>query len=512
MLSYKVFASPTGALLADWSLQARDIMIETTTRGYGTCTATIPMRRKSARQWYGQLDNAHLVIKERGQTRYEGRIEIPETTPEGLALTAFGYSRAYSDLPVTDMWSTGSVSGWETTTTDMLASRNPDLFEMDTDNRIFIGLQKNTTYRDVATNFDVGSMEYNLNTLGTNTLQRFAGTYTVLLPVNWRFQIAAYNTGYTSAVSLLLLVATGAVQTAAFDYTTLAGRTNILISVYNQTGAPVTIATENGINYAKLTNIRTATTTSASIWADEIARAFVGRVVAVNPNQASAVTARIKNPGFDLKEFSYEKAEMGDVLDTLAALGGDGWLWSWRVWDQILIFDRVANGGQTYQVYTTPDISRDLGSLRTAIRPVYTNALDQQVLGTSQVNTQAESRAGLRRIAYFDAPTTSATDANTLAAAYLLDQSIVNAFGDITVTALWQNGQRVPLGVLRSGDTIQCVEFPATGNSETDKTRQFRVGVTNYDVTNRTLTISPEQRAPKIDSLLARRDVSMVGD
>lgn len=509
MLSFVISRTPTGPILADWSVLVRDIVIETTPRGYGTCTATIPLPRKIARQWYGQLDNAHLAIRERGQVRYEGRIEIPETTPEGLALTAFGYSRAYSDLPVTDMWSTGSVTEWAPVTTDMIASRNPDMWEMDTDNRLFIGLQKGTTYPNGFAS--MAGMEFLVSDLSTNKLQSFSASYAVLLPAGFSVRIDTFTAGYGASTLIFSLTATGVLQTGTITSTALGGRPIIHFAVLNQSGVAVTPVGENGTQYARLTNVRLTTSTSATITADEVARMFVSRVVAANPNQASAVTSRIKPPGFDLKEFSYEKVEMGDVLDQLAALGGDGWLWSWRVWDQILIFDRVANGGQTYQVYSTPDISRDLGSLRTAIRPVYTDAVGVERLGTSQINTQAESRAGLRRVAYFDAPTTSSTDANTLAAAYLLDQSIVNAFGDITVSSLWQNGQRVPLGVLRSGDTIQCVDFPATGNSETDKTRQFRVGVTSYDVTNRTLTISPEQRAPKIDSLLARRDVSMVG-
>lgn len=510
MLSYTIFQSPTGPILADWSLLARDITIETTPRGYGTCTATIPLPRRIARQWYGILDNAHLVIKERGQLRYEGRIEIPETTPDGLALTAFGYSRAYSDIPVTDLWATGSVSEWYPITTAVLASRNPDMWEMDTNNRLFIGLQKNTTYPNGFSG--MAALEFTVPDLSTNKLQSFSASYSVLAPAGFTIRVETHTTAYAASTTIWTLTATGVLQTGTITSTALAGRPIINFAMFNQSGAAVTYAGENGTNYAMLTSVRLTGSTSATITADEIARAFVSRVVTRNPLQVNSSTARIKSPGFDLKEFSYSKAEMGDVLDQLAALGGDGWLWSWRVWDQqLLIFDRIANGGQVYQVYSTPDISRDLGSLRTAIYPIYTNATDQEVQGTSQINTQAEARANLRRIAYFDAPTTSSADANTLAAAYLLDQSIVNAFGDITVSALWQNGQRVPLGVLRSGDTIQCVEFPTTGNSETDKTRQFRVGTTSYDVTNRTLTISPEQRAPKIDSILARRDISLVG-
>ena len=333
----------------------------------------------------------------------------------------------------------------------------------------------------------------------------------MLLPTNWRCTIEAYGGGLAGAL-LLTLTGIGVLQSAAFNFTTLGGRTIIVINVFNNTGAPVTFAGENGSNYVKLTGIRIAAGTGATITADEVVRTLVARVSAANPLQASSITARVKSPGFDLKEYRYSQVNAEDVLDELARLGGDGWLWNWRVWaDQILIYDRTANGGQTFQIYTTPPVSRDLGTLRTSMIPVYTDAIGNEVAGTTQTNTAAESRTRLKRTAYFNAPTTSATDAASLAAAALVDASIVNAHGDITVTELWQNGQRVPLTAVRSGDTIQCLEFPATGNSETDKTRSFRIATTQYDHASRTLTLSPEQRAPRIDSLLARRDVSLVG-
>lgn len=510
MLSYILFTSPTGPMLADWSAIAQAITIETTPRGYGTCTATIPMRRRIARHWYATLDNAHLVVSDNGQTVYEGRIEITETTPEGLALTAYGYSRAYSDLVMSDMWSTMSVAEWITVTLDMAGGRNADMYEMDTDNRVSIGLQKGSTYRTGLT--DAGTMQYEMPLLSQTGLQRFSGTYNVLLPVNWKFQIAAYTAGYGSGILLLDLVATGALQTATFNYTTLAASTIILINVFNNTGGNVTIATENGVNYAKLTGIRATISDFSTLTSDEIARKMVTRTAASNPLQASTVTARIKSPGIDIKEYAYEQVYPCDVLDYLAALAGDGYLWSWRVWDkQILIFDRIVSTAQTFQIRTTPDISRDMGSLRTGIAPIYTDAQGRQVVGAAILSATAEARYGLRRTMYYTAPTSSSTDATTLATAALNDASVINAWGDITVTSLWQNGQRVPLTAIRSGDIVQCVEFPSTGNSETDKTRQFTATATEYDHDARTLTISPEQRQPTIDSMLARRDVGLVG-
>lgn len=514
MLSYKLFDKHPrlgGSLLTDWSFQHTGLAIETTQRGFGACSATIRLPARTARWWFGQLDGKHLHIAKNGMVVYEGRIEVIETVAEGLHLTAFGYSRAYSDIVVSDLWSTMSVAEWIPVTKDMNAVRDDQRYECDTTNRVFIGLQKNAVYPTGAT--AVGSQQYSYPVGSQATMQQFSANYSVYLPTNWICSLSAWNANYTNGVTFWTLTGNNAVQTGTINYTAIGGRTIVLFNVYNNTGANVTYASENGTHYASLTNVRISSTTNATLTADEIVRTLISRVKALNPDDSSSLTHRIKSPGFDLKQYSYDSVKAEEVLDQLAQLGGDGWLWSWRVWhDQILIFDRIANGGQTYQLYwQTPPIGCDLDSLITRLKPRYTDANGDEQVAADVINATAERRYGLVRSAYFDAPTTSASDATALAQAALNDKSIVNAYGDIVTSAIYQNGVRVPLWSVRSGDTIQCIQFPTTGDSDVDKTRQFRVAVTNYDHDNRTLTISPEQRQPTIDSLLARRDVSLVG-
>jgi len=576
MLSYKVFSKLPrlgGVLVADWSLASRDLVIETTQRGFGTCTATIRLPSPNARWRYATIDGAYMVVAKHGGIVYEGRIEIVETVADGLAITAFGYSRAYSDLVFTDLWSSMTVSGWQPVDTNQIANRNAGRWTMDTNNRLYFAPN--------------GGDAHDTSNVGSQTIAIPHGSTRQLVAISFDYSLAAPHSGWVAALdrwtdaygyqsTVWTLTGNGAVQTgtvnlaiAACDRllfncylarstTTLGtavvagGVSGMICTPASMTGivkgarlaigglepeeidvTAVTVSTftadfrfahlatdsvsvvwegETGAINLAITNLRIKTTTSAAVYADEVVRALVAAVKATNPNQSNSQTPRIKSPGFDLKEFSYVGASAADVLDQLALIGGDGAVWSWRVWeDQIMIFDRIVNGGQVFQIRVGVEISRDLDALTTRLIPRYTDINNVQKVASAVINSAAEQRTGLIRTAYFNAPTSTAADATVLAQAALLDRSTVNAFGDIDVRELWQNGQRVPLTRIRSGDTIQVIAFPTTGNSETDKTRQFRVAVTRYAHETRTVTISPEQRAPTIDSLLARREVQYVG-
>ena len=574
MLSYKIFDKHPrlgGSLLADWSSQHIGLTIETTQRGFGACSATIRLPAHTARWWFGQLDGEDRHVTDNGMVVYEGRIELVETVAEGLALTAFGYSRAYSDMVVSDMWSDMQTTSWQAIETVQAGNRIPDRYALDTNNRLYFAPNSGEAHSLNA----IASMYIAIPDLSSRQFSAIEFSYKLVAPAGWTASLTRYTNTFGFLSTIWALNGTGVLQTSTPTYSGLSGSNVLAFSLYrNQAAATLNAAIlagtrtitpssmtgikkgtelaisggdpedvevtavtattftatfkydhaaadtcvpvfegETGDIYLEITNLRVKTTSSAAVYADEVAKYLISQVSAANSTQANNLNHRIKSPGFDLKQYSYDSVKAEEVLDQLAQLGGDGWLWSWRVWrDQILIFDRIANGGQTYQLYwQTPPISRDLGLLTTRLKPRYTNANGDEQVAADVINATAERKYGIVRSEYFDAPTTSASDATALAQAALNDKSIVNAYGDVATTALHQNGVRVPLWSVRSGDTIQCIQFPTTGNSDTDKTRQFRVAVTKYDHDNRTLTISPEQRQPTIDSLLARRDVSLVG-
>lgn len=707
MLSFVVFNIPArlgGVCLADWSLAHRDLTIETTQRGYGTCTAVIVMPPAQARHWFGILDGMYVVVSESWGLVYEGRIEVTETADDELHLTAFGYSRAYSDVSLSALWSTMQYANWQPVSSQNISNRNDTRWTLDTNNRLYLapnGGEAHDTSNGGSQTFVIPSgsnrqlvaitFDYSftaLNGTWVAALDRFTDTYgyqsttwtlygngatqtgtqnltlaacdrllfnvyfnrapttlgTAILAVDTsyngpiaiglqRIQPAAMtnivvgmwldvdddaiNTSIAAAItvtgsqavtpaSMIFIVVgsqliidqrnsetvivsavTATTFTATFAKTHLANSTvkrsganaqtvqvlaidatgytaeyltaqafgssvkrallrevmpasmagivtggllaiggttpeqvEVLdvtattftaeFSALHATSDPVSVVWEGetGAINLTITNLRVKTTTSATLTSDEVVRALIATVKATNPNHANSTNVLAKSPGFDLKEYAYDGVTAADVLDELAALGGDGWLWSWRVWhDQLLVFDRIASTSRTYQIYDSATISRDVETLTTRLIPRYTDANGVLQTGAAVINTQAELRYALVRTRYFDVPTTSASDATTLTQAALNDRSIINAYGDVEVRELFQNGQRVPLTQVRSGDTIQCLQFPTTGNSETDKTRTFRIAATSYNHESRTLTISPEQRAPTIDSLLARREI-----
>jgi hypothetical protein len=258
----------------------------------------------------------------------------------------------------------------------------------------------------------------------------------------------------------------------------------------------------------ELTGTRVKATNSSTVTASEVIGTILSDINTANSTQISSSAALVGNPGVDLKEFLYDTYP-SEVIDQLVSMGdASGNQWAARVWEgQVLRFGRVDQSGAVYQIMQTPELARDLDGLRTHIVPRYTDGNGDVAQGTTQSNQLAVSRYNVRRNAFYTAgEVDSPSVANSLAATALLDTITPEAQGDIVVTELFRNGQRVPLWRLRAGDIIECVEFPSSGNQALDNTRRWRVGRTLYDHDNQALTISPPEPASTIEALLARQD------
>ena len=65
------------------------------------------------------------------------------------------------------------------------------------------------------------------------------------------------------------------------------------------------------------------------------------------------------------------------------------------------------------------------------------------------------------------------------------------------------SGGRVPLWMMRAGDTLTIRNLPPGAGTAIDKIRKFRVKRTTYDVDNDVLTPEPELEAPSLEFLVA---------
>ncbi len=268
-LQVAIYDGPGGALLTDHTDRAADLRLSTNEHGFEAISYIVPMTISEAFHFYDQPGTPHVtVIDSAGTTIYEGRLEDPgvhaDMTSAALSTQALGYWRALSDLPYTALWSTTRVAEWEQVLETDITSRNPKLYVMDTNNRLFIGLTKNTTYRTAGAGFDIGSMTIETPNASSRGFVGFMFAVEITLPVNWKFEVRTLTRTFGSPGSLIVLTGTGATFTRAC-YLTFAAFARLEIAVYNQTGANYTFAGETGTNYVRVTALRVVSTTANAV-------------------------------------------------------------------------------------------------------------------------------------------------------------------------------------------------------------------------------------------------------
>lgn len=257
-LQYATEASPGGALVSDDSNRASSLSYATNIHGFAELRAHVPLALSEAFLRFDRAGLPHQRLSDGPEVVYEGRLEDVAISGDGMNATALGYSRAFSDSPYTALWSMVDVGAWRPLRGDEVAARKPELYQMDTNNRIQIALTKGTTYLN---NADVGAMLFQKPEGGSRQIIGLSFDAIVNLPSNWQFIFDTWQSGFTGAGGALIVAGTGGSQTISKVYT-FAGCDYIDLSVYNGSGVNYTETLETGVNHVTLTNVRLVTATT----------------------------------------------------------------------------------------------------------------------------------------------------------------------------------------------------------------------------------------------------------
>lgn len=505
-LQVAIYTEPGGQLLADHSPLARNLRFSTGEHGFKSCSYETDMPLHEAFRLYDRPGLPHLEINGIGRA-WEGRLEDPLIREDGLDVTALGYWRACGDAPVTALWSTTKVGEWEPTNEGQIGNHRPGRWEIDTNNRLYLAPKKGETFRN---SDDVGSLHYLTPSGSSRMIVAASFSYEVMLPLNWKVQLYGHTQNFGSLALLWDHTASGAVQTGTVNIT-FSGHEGMLFGAFNNTGASATLTTDTGVSYVKITNLRVKTTTSASVYADEIARDLVAAISALNPTQLSSTTALIQSPGLDLRDELYEDEYPAGILTRLARLGDNQTpprQWEVGVWEdrRLHVRPRGANGRTWYVDVGSVRIERTLDQLRNSAYAVYQDASNRTLRSTASTNAASVARYGLTRRAPVTASTTSATQATTHRDALLEDREDPQPRARFVVDEVFDSmGARYPLWLVRSGDTIVARNLPPNLSTEIDRIRRFRVSETEYNANNDRLSVTPESPLPSLEMLVARR-------
>jgi hypothetical protein len=509
-LSLTVYDQPGGTLLADWSNRAKNIKITTNRYGFKSLTALLPMSLAGSFYWYDRPGMPHVELNYGAQRVWEGRLEdIAFVGTGGIRITVLGYWRALSDLPYSALWSTTSVAGIKPVTPALISTREPARYEMDTNNRIYIAAKINET---CGTSF-IGSQYFAISNGSSRNITNISFDWEILAPsTSWELRVDSYTSAWASVATLqTTTVTTPAVVRTGSSSITLGTTAPTLVFSLVYNAAAAAFAGPTGTAYIKITNVRIKTTTSASVYADEIATALATFINATNSTQLQTVSQLIQSPALDLKDESYEDAYPADILARLVKLGDNQSpprQWEVGVFEnRILHFRPRGDTGRTWYVDSAaPDLNRTIDALRNSAYAVYKDASGVTVRGATSTDSGSISRYGITRSAAVKANTTSSTFATTQRDAYLQDRKDPIPQAGIVVDVLFdQYGAPWPAFLARSGDTVVIRNLPPTLSANIDRIRSMRIDETSFDVDSGKLTITPESSPPTLDVLVARR-------
>lgn len=500
-----IYESIGGSLIVDLQTRAQGVKFSFNEHGAAACSWSVPCSLGEAFSLYNRCRGRHVEISASGHPIWRGRVEDIRMVSGGLEFSAYGYQNGLRMVPVTSFYSCTRSDSWEIGYTSQMSDCYPNLYRLETKDGISISLQRGDTYR---TANDIAHMMLRMPDQSYNTAKAISFDWSITLPTNWVFQFVRMTSAFGFITSATVATGNGSAQSGTYS-TTFSATDIVCIRAYNNTGANYTATGETGTQYARVSNVRVKGTTSASLYADEIALSLLAHAVALNPNHISASTANIQSPGVDLRDEIYEDQYAADVLDYLVSLGDNQtpprqWVWGVDL-DQALFVKPRGVGRQWYVDIASPDIEMTLANLANAVFAVYQDASGRPLRTATATDSNSIVATGMIMGKSVNVQTTNATQANTHRDAALADGKDPRPRVGIEISALYSaSGQRVHPWVARPGDTITIRNLPPTISADVDRLRTFVLSELEFDCDSGLATLTPESPTPSLDVMVAR--------
>lgn len=441
---------------------------------------------------------------------WSGRGSIPEWTDGKLKINALGLWHSLDDIGAnggyTALWSDSEYNLWRPMTPLQMVNRTDDYYEMDNQQRIFIGLTRGTTY---ATGANVGSQYYEVPSRSRTAMQTVSFDFNGFLPTGFQMAVNYYTTSpFGGATQAWVQTATGVAQSFLSQSVNIPAGVTVEFYILNNSGLPITNNQENSVRYAQWTNVRIKATTAATVTTQAVATHILQSNRALNPGLLSARTDKIGGSAtYDHKQLLLEDATPTQLLTDLAARSATGTPLvplNVGVWGGVLVVQNRYAGARTwYHDLLDIRVRRPATEIYTSVYATYQDA-NGRVLRTAEVSdARAIARAGVTRIDYVNAETTDATQATNQATLRLADRKRGAVQFTIPETSVIYdaNGSPVPITEVRPGDVLIAQQFQSYDPN--DLLRSIRIGKVTIDAIRGMLQMEAEEPIPTLETALA---------
>lgn len=505
-LQVSILSSPTGYLILDPTPYLSGLTFSTNEHGFAACSFFVSGSLQDSFFIYDRPGFPHVAVTEKGATAWEGRLEDVAIVDGGIRFSALGYRRALSDTPYTAGWSISDVKAWRNVTETEISAAAPAKYEFNQDNQLYTSLRKNEIY---ATSDESGDWVLQLPYSGSRAAYYVSFSYDYTLPTNWTHRVQTWDEGFSGSSLEDTITGDGANHTGTKTITIAgANKEYVIFRTFNVTGADYTNTLESDEWYIKLTNVR-VTTAALDIDPADIVKDIISKANAANSSQLNSGTKFVEDTGLDLFNEVYEDADMGQIVDYLAALGDDaGNVYESPVWENQVLYYRP-RGSDVRNLYfdaSSLNVERTINVLRNAAYGVYRDAGGRNIRTSTSTDSFSVARYGVTRTAPVTANTTDSTQAGLVRDTFLADHKSPIPRAGVEVKEIFDaSGTRLPLWVARAGHVATARNLSPTLSADIDRIRTFRIAETEYNADADTLSITPESPLPTLDFLLARK-------
>jgi hypothetical protein len=279
--------------------------------------------RSSSLDW-PDIGYGYQVILRNGLTaRWQGYVRGIEQGEDEIAITALGTWVILDDFPYIGggsypgtkgrLWCDTRYGKWSPTTADQYNKRNPEKYQMDTQNRIFIAPRKNETFG--TPDEHQGSLHY---ICLFNDVARITFSYDVKLPTSWRAQVSSWAGDWTGETTEW--TKTAVTESGAGDITLVAPRAIVAFELFF-TAAEAQYTGETGETcYAKFTSVKAYGTADTSPTITDVAGDIVDQLQAGTDIENSKT--EIETINLTLEPFFFENGEKClQALEDAASFG-----------------------------------------------------------------------------------------------------------------------------------------------------------------------------------------------
>lgn len=460
-----------------------------------------------------------LEAWELGAAIFRGRLEgVGISSDAGLALHAFGPSRALDDLPYTALWSDDSVAGWRPISTGDIGLRYADRGNFDTQNRIYIAPKSGLIY---SWGFAIGQC-YQRPHASALALTRVSFHYKLQIDAGvaqplWVARVIAYD-GESSpwselGVSNFANPSAPGTYTGSATWTAPAGTNVVAFEMYyGSAGAQYT--GDDGQVYLEVTNVR-VTTATPPITAAHIASHLASEIAATNWTQlqSGAITSGASN---DYTRAIWQDASMRAVLDELA----NRERLEWGVDRQRRLYLRSAEldspatartWGRVWRVdISRLELERLVEQLANSTYATYQDASGRTLRTAAASDAMSVERTGYTRRALSRAETTSSALAQTIRDAALADRADPPPRAAITFDRVWTlSGAAARRSDVHPGDVLILGNLSTRLSATIDQVAALRLARTRLTLARgqrAVLEVEPMDPPRTLEVLLARQE------